>query len=110
MKKILQFTTDFDTREAMILRDHLAMERTKLANERTLLSYVRTSLYLLLAGLGLLGLENFAQLKWVGYLVLGASIVVLAIGVIRFFQLRKHLAQYYALAAQLEAQEKSTQP
>jgi putative membrane protein len=38
------------TVEELILRDHLALDRTKLANERTLLAYVRTSLMMVAAG------------------------------------------------------------
>ena len=38
-KKLITFTKDYQNKEDIILRDHLAMERTKLANERTLLSY-----------------------------------------------------------------------
>ena len=33
-----------------ILRDHLAIDRTRLANERTLLAYLRTSLMLVVTG------------------------------------------------------------
>ena len=35
----------------LILRDHLAADRTILANERTFLAYVRTALTLFIAGL-----------------------------------------------------------
>ena len=38
------------TREELILRDHLALDRTRLANERTLLAYLRTALMLMVAG------------------------------------------------------------
>ena len=38
------------TAEELILRDHLAIDRTKLANERTLLAYLRTALMLMVAG------------------------------------------------------------
>ena len=34
----------------LVLREYLAIERTKLANERTLLTYIRTGLYFLVAG------------------------------------------------------------
>lgn len=37
-------------REELILRDHLALDRTRLANERTLLAYLRTALMLMVAG------------------------------------------------------------
>ena len=40
------------------LREHLALERTKLANERTLLAYIRASLYLLVGGTALLQLKD----------------------------------------------------
>ncbi|MFT4781527.1 MAG: putative membrane protein, partial [Pseudohongiellaceae bacterium] len=46
--KLLKFGRDFEPDERVILRDYLAIERTRLANERTLLSYIRSSLYLLL--------------------------------------------------------------
>ena len=36
--------------EEMILRDHLAVDRTSLANERTLLSYMRTALACIIGG------------------------------------------------------------
>lgn len=36
----------FDNDKVLILRDHLALERTKLANVRTLFAFIRTSLYL----------------------------------------------------------------
>ena len=45
--KLIRFGRDFKPDEKVILRDYLAIERTRLANERTLLSYIRSSLYLL---------------------------------------------------------------
>jgi uncharacterized membrane protein YidH (DUF202 family) len=34
----------------LVLREYLAIERTRLANETTLLAYIRTGLYFLVAG------------------------------------------------------------
>lgn len=34
----------------LVLREHLAFERTKLANETTLQAYFRTGIYFLVAG------------------------------------------------------------
>jgi putative membrane protein len=95
LKKLIQVTTDYQTKEAIILRDHLAMERTKLANERTLLSYIRASLYLLLGGIGLLGLKDFQDLRVVGYISLSLSAILLVVGVFRFTQLKRHLNKLY---------------
>ena len=38
---MLTFTDNFENDKELILRDHLALERTKLANERTLFAYIR---------------------------------------------------------------------
>ena len=43
---MLTFTDNFENDKELILRDHLALERTKLANERTLFAYIRMALYL----------------------------------------------------------------
>lgn len=96
LKKIVKFTDDYTNEERIILRDHLAMERTKLANERTLLSYLRSSLYLLLGGIGLLGIKEsiFEELRPLGYVAIVLSIIFLVVGVTRFIQLKRHLAKY----------------
>lgn len=93
--ELIRFTQDYRVNEKIILRDHLAMERTRLANERTLLSYVRTSLYLLLGGLALIGLDDFDDLKILGFISLVVSAILLIIGFIRFYQLRQQLRRFF---------------
>ncbi|MCM4165371.1 MULTISPECIES: DUF202 domain-containing protein [unclassified Arenibacter] len=95
LRRFIQVTDDYQRKEEIILRDHLAMERTKLANERTLLSYIRASLYLLLGGIGLLGLKDFQDLKIIGYVSLSCSVLLLIIGIFRYTQLKRHLKQVY---------------
>ncbi|MBP8824811.1 MAG: DUF202 domain-containing protein [Flavobacteriales bacterium] len=87
----------FKNREPLILRDHLAMERTRLANERTLLSYIRSSLYLLVGGVALVQVEGFGNLHYAGYLALVLCLLFLAVGLFRFLRLRDQLDQYYAM-------------
>jgi putative membrane protein len=89
------FDDIFDNKEEIILRDYLALERTKLANERTLLSYTRTSLYMLLGGIAFLQLEEFRSIRVAGYLALGLSVVLIAIGLYRYFQIKRRLSRYY---------------
>jgi putative membrane protein len=86
---------DFNNTEKIILRDYLALERTRLANERTLFSYVRTSLYLLLGGIAFLQLHEFENLWWLGYLSFVVSAGCLLIGVFKFYQVRNRLRKYY---------------
>lgn len=64
----------FQNKESIILRDYLAMERTRLANERTLLSYLRSSLYLLVGGIALLQLQGFESIKFLGYISLSLAV------------------------------------
>jgi len=94
-KKLITFTNEYQNKEDIILRDHLAMERTKLANERTLLSYLRTSLYLLLGGTAILGLKDFQDLKFLGYIALSLSALLIIVGTVRFLQLKKQLKRFY---------------
>ena len=75
-------------------REILALERTKLANERTLLSYIRSSLYLLIGGIGILQLQDFTQIKWLGYVALGVCVLFLAIGIFRFLLLKRKLYKW----------------
>lgn len=96
LKNMVKFTDDYTNEERIILRDHLAMERTKLANERTLLSYLRSSLYLLLGGVGLVSIKNtmFEDIKVIGYVAVVFSIIFLAIGIVRYIQLKRHLRNF----------------
>src|SRR5690606_13638211 len=95
--KILRFGRDFKPDEEIILRDYLAIERTRLANERTLLSYIRSSLYLILGGIAFLQLEGFESIKYLGLLSLILSVVFLVIGIYRFLLLKNRLNKVYLL-------------
>ena len=90
-KNIFSFSSTFQNQDEIILRDYLALERTKLANERTLLSYIRSSLYLLLGGIALIQLEGFENIKFLGYVSLGLTVFLVVIGVYRFQKLNKQL-------------------
>lgn len=93
--KLLRFGRDFEPDEQVILRDYLAIERTRLANERTLLSYIRSSLYLLLGGIAFFQLKEFTNFKYLALLSLIFSGVFFVIGVYRFTLLKKSLKQVY---------------
>ena len=95
MKKISLSKYKFENGEKIILRDFLALERTRLANERTLFSYIRTSLYLLLGGIALFQIIGFERIKWLGYVSLTLSVIILIIGIFRFNHLKYKLKKYY---------------
>ena len=80
----------------MILRDHLAYDRTVLANERTLLSYLRTAIALLAAGATLVKIfpEEQAMVR-LGAVLLALGGIAAAIGVFRFIAVTKKLAVTY---------------
>ncbi|MEO9474754.1 MAG: DUF202 domain-containing protein [Cyclobacteriaceae bacterium] len=79
----------------MILRDYLAIDRTKLANQRTLLSFIRTSLYLVVSGVALTKVKALEQISWLGYVIIAASIIVLGIGVVNYFLFRNKIRKGY---------------
>lgn len=92
---LLRFGRDFKPDEEIILRDYLAIERTRLANERTLLSYIRSSLYLLLGGIAFFQLKNFPDFKYLALLALVFSAIFFVIGIYRFTLLKKSLKKLY---------------
>ncbi len=91
---LLKLKNDFNNQDDLILRDRLAIVRTKLANERTLFSYIRTSLYLLTAGVGILEIESIEHLKIIAYVSLFFSGVLFFMGLVKFYQLNKLLRNY----------------
>lgn len=96
----------FRNREPLILRDHLALERTRLSNERTLLSYIRSSLYLLIGGIALVQIEGYGDLRYVGYLALLLCVLFVLVGFLRFFRLRDQLDRYYVFGKQAASRSK----
>lgn len=87
---------EFQNKEEIILRDYLALERTKLANERTLLSYIRGSIYLILGGIAFIQLKEFEGLFILGYISIFLSLILLIVGVTRYYQLKARLRRYYS--------------
>ncbi|MGD8587651.1 MAG: DUF202 domain-containing protein [Chromatiales bacterium] len=73
----------------LILRDVLAIDRTRLANERTLLSWVRTAVMLLVSGVTLLKLfAGIWPLELLGALLIPVALVAVAIGLRRYLHTR----------------------
>ena len=70
--------------EEMIVRDHLALDRTRLANERTLLAYLRSGVALVLAGATLLHFSEGTWLEWVGLACIPVGILTMIFGSWRF--------------------------
>ena len=82
--------------DTMILRDHLAYDRTALANERTLLAYIRTSIALLAAGGTLVKMFSDEQAMMnLGCILLFLGIVVVAVGIWRFVRVVQKIGVAY---------------
>lgn len=75
----------------LVLREYLALERTKLANETTLLAYIRTGLYFLVAGstLGHVIGTEFWRLMGTPVIIIG--VIIMLFGVIRFLRLKRSI-------------------
>jgi putative membrane protein len=75
----------------LVLREYLAIERTKLANERTLLTYIRTGLYFLVAGSTLGHLIDTAFWNRMGVPIIGVGAIIMALGFLRFLQVGRKI-------------------
>ncbi|MCR9064969.1 MAG: DUF202 domain-containing protein [Cytophagales bacterium] len=85
-----------DEKKELILRDWLAIERTKLANERTFLAYFRTAFVFLATGLSFLKIDYFKEFQWLGWTLLGIFPVILIFGIFRLLQVRKGISKHYS--------------
>jgi putative membrane protein len=77
----------------IVLREYLAIERTRLANETTLLAYIRTGLYFLVAGstLGYVIQSPFWNIVGTPLTVIG--FIIMLLGLIRYFRLRRAIEE-----------------
>lgn len=75
----------------MILRDHLALDRTAMANERTLLAYVRTSLAFAIVGASCFKFFVSLVMDALGILSIVLALVTAGIGVYRWRAVNRHL-------------------
>jgi putative membrane protein len=81
----------YNTGEEKILRDYLALDRTKLANERTLLAYLRTVIGLIASAFGMIELIDVAWARKLGYVFLVMAPVCLFLGIWHFVKMKTKL-------------------
>ncbi|HMQ89553.1 MAG: DUF202 domain-containing protein [Lewinellaceae bacterium] len=79
----------------LIVRDWLAIERTKLANERTFLAYFRTAIVLFGTGMGIIKIELFSELEAFGIALSIMAPIIMAVGVVRLFHVKSVIKKHY---------------
>jgi putative membrane protein len=75
--------------EDLILRDLLAVERTRLANERTFLAYFRSSVVFLATGISIVSIHLFENVDYLGWGFIILSPIMFFIGLHRLRFVRK---------------------
>jgi putative membrane protein len=89
----METTVDNTFNKDLILRERLAIQRTRMANQTTLLSFIRTSLYFLVAGLSiksLLHVENNRFFEIPFFLI---SAILFITGIVNYFRQKKLIAE-----------------
>lgn len=92
--------------EEKILRDYLAIDRTRLANERTLLAFLRTSLYLLATALAILELESLQNIRFLAWIMIAGSVASFVIGVVNYLRMRYKINHMYLEGPEAEKNKK----
>ncbi|MDX2283412.1 MAG: DUF202 domain-containing protein [Bacteroidia bacterium] len=77
--------------DRLLLRDVLAIERTRLAYERTLLAYLRSGLYFVFAGLSILSFKELVSIHYLGIGLVPLGLATAALGVWRHVNRIKQL-------------------
>lgn len=75
----------------LVLREYLAIERTKLANETALLAYIRTGLYFLVAGSTLGQVIDSVFWNIAGTPLIIVGLIIMLVGLVRFSRLRRSI-------------------
>lgn len=92
--------------EEKILRDYLAIDRTRLANERTLLAFLRTSLYLLATALAIIELESLQNIRFLAWIMIAGSVASLIIGIVNYLRMRYKINNMYLEGSEAEKNKK----
>lgn len=77
---------------ALILRDELAVDRTRLANERTLLAYLRSAMALVIAGATIMHFSNEGWFWLLGLMCLPLGAFTAGIGVLRYRKMERAIS------------------
>jgi putative membrane protein len=83
--------SQFDTTE-LILRDHLAIDRTLLANERTLMSYLRSGVALFIAGISIIHFSHEGWFSAMGFFFLPCAVITVLFGIVRYRKMDKDIS------------------
>lgn len=85
----------------LVLRESLAIQRTKMANQTTLLSFIRTALYFLVAGLSIENLITISNSLFFEIFFFSCSMTLVGIGLFNYFinkrfinENKKNIGQY----------------
>ena len=78
-------------KDELILRDHLAIDRTVLSNERTILAYARTSLAIIAAGATLVHFFDEVWIKVFGGFLVVFGTAIIVVGVMRYKKMQKSI-------------------
>ncbi len=76
------------------IRTDMAFERTELSNSQTLLSYLRTAIAVFAAGIGMFEFLSDPTIVQIGIIMMAVSPVILIVGVVHFFIVRKRINQW----------------
>jgi putative membrane protein len=82
-----------ETNKDLILREKLAIQRTRMANQTTFLSFLRTSMYFIVAGLSMKNLfkvDHSVTYETLFYII---GFIMLLIGIINYFRQAKKIKQ-----------------
>lgn len=80
-----------------IMRDDLAIDRTKLANQRTLLAYIRTAIMLFASGITFIKFFSDEKIYVViGIILIAATLPFIGLGIFSFVKIKKDLNKLYS--------------
>ncbi|MBR9923184.1 MAG: DUF202 domain-containing protein [Bacteroidetes bacterium] len=75
----------------LILRDRLAIDRTRMANQRTLLSFIRTGIYFAATALAIFHLEKRSHFTFIEWTLCSIGVFLALTGIINYLFMRRKI-------------------
>ncbi len=98
-------TQELNTREPMILRDYLAVDRTIMANETSFLAYIRTALTLVVVGASLLKFFSSTGTHILGWVFIVLALLIMVHGAIQYKEMDEFLQKLTGRLEQEQAKQ-----
>ena len=87
---------DDTPKKNLILRDLLAIDRTKMANQRTLMAFIATGLHFVIMGITIAKVEAFNEVAWLAVPFIALAVISWLVGGFSYYKNHRSISRAYS--------------